>query len=57
MNCTGLSDSQIKIVSNKISETNHFGEGVNAKITVYVPKGIANSFSEASYVTVIEYDI
>ena len=51
------SDSKIKIVSNKISETNHFCEGVNAKITVYVPKGIASSFSEASYVTVIECDI
>ena len=57
MNCAGLSDSKIKIVSNKISETNHFCEGVNAKITVYVPKGIASSFSEASYVTVIECDI
>lgn len=57
MNCTGLSDSQIRIVSQNLTETNHFCEGVNAKITVYVPKGIADYFSESSNVTVVEYDI
>ena len=55
--CTGLSDSQIRIVSKNITKAYNFCVGVNAKITVYVPKGIASSFSEASYVTVIECDI
>ena len=55
--CTGLSDSQIRIVSKNITKAYQFCEGVNAKVTVYVPKGTASSFSEASYVTVIEYDI
>ena len=56
-NCTGLNDSQIKLTSKNIRVTNYLCEGVNAKITVYVPKGTASSFSEASYVTVVEYDI
>ena len=57
MNCTGLSDSQIRIVSQNLTETNHFCEGVNAKITVYVPKGIADYFSEIDIRIVVEYDI
>jgi len=56
-NYTGLNDSQIKLTSKNIRVTNYLCEGVNAKITVYVPKGTASSFSEASYVTVVEYDI
>ena len=57
MNCTGLSDSQIRIVSQNLTETNHFCEGVNAKITVYIPRGIENPFTSTSNVTVVEYDI
>lgn len=55
--CTGLSDSQIRIVSKNITKAYNFCVGVNAKVTVYVPKGTASSFSGASYVTVVEYDI
>ena len=57
MNCTGLSDSQIRIASQNLTETNHFCEGVNAKITVYIPRGMENPFTSTSNVTVVEYDI
>ena len=56
-NCTGLSDSQIRIVSKNITKAEQFCEGVNAKVTAYVPRGTAASFSGTSNVTVVEYDI
>ena len=56
-NCTGLSDSQVKIVSKKLTNAVQFCKGVDAKVTVYVPRGTAASFSGTSNVTVVEYDI
>ena len=57
-NCTGLSDSQIKIVSQNLTKAMQLCEGVNAKITVYVPRGIADDdIWGASHVTIVEYDI
>ena len=55
--CSGLSDSQIKLTSKNIRETDYFCEGVNAKITVYIPRGMENPFTSTSNVTVVEYDI
>ena len=57
-NCTGLSDSQIKIVSKNITKAMQLCEGVDAKITVYVPRGIADDdIWGSSHVTIIKYDI
>ena len=57
-NCTGLSDSQIKIVSQNLTKAMQLCEGVNAKITVYVPRGIADDdIWGSSNVTIVEYDI
>ena len=57
-NCTGLSDSQIKIVSKNLTKAMQLCEGVNAKVTVYVPRGIADDdIWGSSNVTVVEYDI
>ena len=56
-NCTGLSDSQIRIVSKNLTKANQFCEGVNAKVTVYIPRGMENPFTSTSNVTVVEYDI
>jgi len=56
-NCSGLSDSIIKISSKKITEAYQFCYGVNAKITVYIPKGAENPFNLTSNVTVVEYDM
>ena len=56
-NCTGLSDSQIKIVSKNLTNAKQLCEGVNAIITVYVPKGTTDDIFGASNVTVVEYDI
>ena len=57
-NCTGLSDSQIKIVSKNITKAMQLGEGGNAKVTVYVPRGIVDDdIWGTSHVTIVEYDI
>lgn len=55
--CSGLSDSQIRLTAQNIRETDYFCEGVNAKITVYIPRGMENPFTSTSNVTVVEYDI
>ena len=57
-NCTGLSDSQIKIVSKNITKAMQLCEGVNAKVIVYVPRGIVDDdIWGTSHVTIVEYDI
>ena len=57
-NCTGLSDSQIKIVSKNITKAMQLCEGVNAKVTVYVPREIVDDdIWGSSNVTIVEYDI
>lgn len=57
-NCTGLSDSQIKIVSKNITKAMQLCEGGNAKVTVYVPRGIVDDdIWGTSHVTIVEYDI
>ena len=56
-NCTELSDSTIKISSKNITKAYQFCYGVNAKITVYLPRGAENPFDSTSNVTVVEYDV
>ena len=55
--CEGLSDSQIRLTSKNIRVTNYLCEGVNAKITLYIPRGVEIPYNTDSNVTVVEYDI
>lgn len=57
LDCTGISDSQIKIQAQNLTDTHLFCGGVNAKVTVYIPRGMENPFTSSSNVTVVEYDI
>lgn len=57
MNCTGISDSKIRLTSTNIKKAEQFCEGVNANVIVYVPSAVRDVFTSTSNVTVIECDV
>lgn len=55
--CSSLSNSQVKITSKNLRVINWLCDGVKAKITLYIPRGLEIPYSTDANVTIVEYDM